>query len=403
MRLIVLALRNLTRNRRRTLLSLVTIAAGVGAIICLTGFVAGFLKIMVESQVRSKLGDLQISSKGDDFLRRNDLKLKDLTSIAGVDSATPRLHFITRAKRDGIEVPIIGIGIVPSSENQVCPQAASAIESGGENLQDNDEYLVLLSSDMIENLGFDTKPGTPSNQVVGSELHLATMLPSKDSVVRIKGIQRSIFAFDSRGFLVMSLAIAQNISGQSSNISEIAVRIADGYDPAEVKGKIIANLGEGYRVKDWRETQPFLSEAVGRSQVVLRAICFVLLIIVAFGIANTMHMNVHERTREVGTLAAVGFSAGRIAVLFLVEAFVLGVIGSILGLVLGSALIFLFRKIGIELPNLAVIGVKILRPEWPVASVVPALAAAMVSSLLAGIVPAVHAARLNPIDALRTT
>ncbi len=400
MKLFKLAIRNLSRNRRRTSLALLTIAIGIASVICLNGFVEGFLKIMVESQVRSRLGDLQISHKNPDkqILRENNPKIKDLKLVPGIKAISPRFRFMAQASRDDIEMPVAVIGVVPSSENQVCSQANQEIEIGGESLQDSDEHQLLISSDLLESLGFENK-----SEVVGKELHVVADPNSWANAFKIKGIQKSLFAFDSQGFLIIPLNSAQEIAGEKGGVTEFAVRIADDFGHQEVKRRVIQELGAEFSVKDWREVQPFLNEAVGRSQVVLGAICVVLLFIVAFGIANTMQMNVHERTREIGTLAAVGFSSSQIAILFLLEAFSLGLLGAILGIIFGAITILGFREIGIDLPKLVAIGVKTLRPEWPISAVIPTIVATLTASLLAGIAPALHAARLNPITTLRQT
>jgi ABC-type antimicrobial peptide transport system permease subunit len=133
---------------------------------------------------------------------------------------------------------------------------------------------------------------------------------------------------------------------------------------------------------------------------ILGAVGTIALVVAALGIANTMVMSILERTREIGIMKAIGGSEGEIKMIFFVEAATIGVIGGALGLVLGWAV----TRVANLVVNAHLMPEDLPRVNlfyFPLWLVLGAVAFSIVVSLAAGLYPAIRAARVDPVDALR--
>ena len=131
-------------------------------------------------------------------------------------------------------------------------------------------------------------------------------------------------------------------------------------------------------------------------QAVVIGIAAISLLVGAVGIANTMYTSVVERTKDIGVMKAVGATNEQITVLFLVESGMLGLTGGIVGIIVG---IFIGKMI--QYASSAALGVTLIRAEFPLSLIFGALVFAFVLGAISGMLPALAAAKLKPVDALR--
>ena len=135
------------------------------------------------------------------------------------------------------------------------------------------------------------------------------------------------------------------------------------------------------------------------SQAVLGGIGGISLLVAAIGIANTMMMSIYERTKEIGIMKVLGCSLGNIRAMFLTEAALIGLIGGVLGLLQSYGLSFIINKIAAGMMSGEDIAIRVsLIPPW--LSIAAVLFAALVG-MVSGMVPAVRAMRLSPLEAIR--
>ncbi|MBI5611036.1 MAG: FtsX-like permease family protein, partial [Deltaproteobacteria bacterium] len=151
------------------------------------------------------------------------------------------------------------------------------------------------------------------------------------------------------------------------------------------------------------QLRPNVADVVRFQAQLLTVIAVVFLIIAVIGVINTMLMAVLERTREIGTMMAVGVRRGRITALFLLEGLALAAIGGTVGMVLSSTVIwFVASRGGLASTAPGSTAVYHIVPAMPLGLVLPTFLAATLGTLLAAAWPAWRAARLNPVEALRT-
>jgi putative ABC transport system permease protein len=169
-----------------------------------------------------------------------------------------------------------------------------------------------------------------------------------------------------------------------------------------VAAELRTRLGPEYEVHTWQELQPLVRDGIVRLQFVLGLVSVVLAIIIVTSIVNVMLMSVFERVREIGTMMAVGVRRFQVLTLFLLEAGLLGLLGSLGGVALGSVLVKMIASKGIPFQSVGSSAQSVLRPELHLPFVLVTVVFAIAGAVAAAGYPAWRASRMNPVDALRS-
>jgi putative ABC transport system permease protein len=215
----------------------------------------------------------------------------------------------------------------------------------------------------------------------------------------VRGLSTLAFPFENKRVVVLPLASAQALAGLEGRVSEYAVDVADLEQPEAVVQRLRAVLGDRAEVHSWKEVEPYARDTVKRQRLVVAFVAFVLALIVLLGIASTTAMQVHERTREIGTLLALGLRRSQITVLFVLESTLLALFGALAGMAVGAAIVATFHARGIKLALLDT--ALTLRPELDAMAFVGALALALIGGSVSALLASRGAAKLDPSTALR--
>jgi len=406
-----LAVRNVFRNKVRSLITLAAIAFGCISLIIAGGFFEDTFLQMRESVIHSNLGHIQIYKKGyiekgsakpfDYMIENPDEIEKLISSIEHVELITPRITFSGLMSTGENTVSIFCQGINPEGE-----QAISVIETvkgatsglaieAGENLSQNDMYNVILGRGLAKAMG--SKVGDFIILVcntVGGALNAMDM--------KVKGIFFTISKeFDDRA-VRMPIAAAQTLL-RTDKVQTLVVLVDKTENTDQVKKQLLYLVKDkDLELKPWYELADFYNKTVelyGRQFLVLK---FIIAIIVILSIFNTINMSIWERTREIGTIMALGSRRREVLKLFLLEGLVLGILGGLIGIAAGTVLAYLISLVGIPMPPPpgATVGwtahIKIV-PQLLIAS----FSIALISSLVSSFYPAFKASRLIIADALR--
>jgi putative ABC transport system permease protein len=402
-RLPALALRNVGRNRRRTIITALTIVFGVAMVITVRGVMWGLQSMMITDTVDGRLGALQVHRTGymdnidsapltlnlpysEDLLAR----VKKVPHVTGV---TGRIQFTGLISNGQAQTMFVGRGIDVEREATVCPKLATTLKAGAA-LATTDDAALLIGFELAES--FQSKPG--------SSLALQTTSPAgraNSLDLTVKGLSTSAFPMENKRVTTVTLKTAQALLGLDGKVTELAVSIDDITRVDEVAEALRVELGADYEVHTWRELQPFLRDIISRQNFVLGMVSTILLVIVLTSIVNTMLMSVFERVREIGTLLAVGVKRAQVMTIFLIEAGVIGVLGGLGGAVLGRTIVGVLNAAGIHFELSGLNAVNVLRPVVTPVFVLSAVAVAIVAALAAALWPAWRASRMNPVDALR--
>ncbi len=403
--LIRIALRNVLRNRRRSLITFAAIFLSIVATLSLRGLANGMGSAMQSAVVLGQTGAVQVHRTG--YLKSTggsslDLDLPadagfldKIRSVPGVRAVSARIVFGGMVNANDTTSPALFSALDPAGELRVCPQR-DHIATQGRAFTEGEREAAVLTPELVRTLGLKLgqKAALLTNDKEGS-------LSAVDlSVVGVYGQDGLPLPEKKIGFV--PLAMAQELLHMHGRATEIAVAVDVAVDDLKmldgVKAAIAAAVGPDYEVSTWSELVPFVKDGIASWRFMSNLFTAIFLVVALLGIVNTMLMSVLERTREIGTMMALGVRRRSILGLFLLEATVLGCLSGLLGASLGSALVFRIGKTGLHFH----MGTSSLHvhPFVDLGFFVVALVLATAGAVLAAIWPALRASRLRPVTAL---
>lgn len=209
-----------------------------------------------------------------------------------------------------------------------------------------------------------------------------------------------MFQYDNQ-FLVMSLPTAQRFAGLGDAVSGIEVRVHNP-DLAPAVGERLQDvLGYPFRALDWQTQNSSLFSALQLEKLAMGLIIFFIMVVAAFNIVGTLTMVVADKTREIGILRAMGLTPAAIARIFLLQGAIIGIVGTVLGLVLGVGIALLVDRSGLIRIDPAVYFIDRLPVHIVWSDVVIITVASVAVAVLATVWPSLTAARLTPVEAIR--
>jgi putative ABC transport system permease protein len=404
-----IAIRNLIRYRRRTLMTASLITIGVVFVLLFIAVAGSFKSLMISQITDSMLGHLQIHRKGYvasiDTLPLN-MNLKGpapekisrlLQSNPAVESFSPRLKFGGMLSNFTETTNVRLNGVHPEQEFRTMPLLANRILEGKKTLTKGEIIIPVLLAK-----GLKIKVG---DTVVVIATNAEGSVNGKQFTV--SGILESATGPGGRDGYIHIEDAAEVLRLQEKEVSEIAVRLKDFNQLAAVGGTLRNKLAgeinkQGqpvFEVHTWEQLSPFFNIAQ-MIDLMTFFIRIMLIAIVLISIMNVMIMAVYERIREIGTIAAIGTQPGRILSMFIIEGFCLGVLGAVIGNLIGSALIFVVNLIGFRYDFGQQKGLLLQASIDPTQMIVVSVIVVLVA-VAASLQPAFKASRMDPITALR--
>lgn len=396
-----LAARNLIRQRRRGLLATAILCGGVTAYLLAGGFIQWIFHDMRETTIHSQLGHAQIirpgyftEGLGDPY--RYLLPASQDQGLASsrpnIVAIAPRLSFNGLISKGDSTISFVGEGI---DQEREAPITRAITIVAGQDLTESRTDSVLLGEGLAANLG-----ASPGDSVV---LLATTSTGSVNAVeLRVAGL----FATTTKAYddtvLRAPIEVARNLMRVEGSTSWVVL-----LDRTEATDAVVdelrRNLPPGeFEVIPWHALADFYNKTVELFSRQVGIVRLLIALIVILSISNTLSMTVIERTGEIGTAMALGVKRRRILALFLCEGALLGLVGAILGVALGYALGMLISSIGIPMPpppGMARGYTGAIR--IPFALAMDAFFLAFSTTLLASVLPAWRASRMNIVDALR--
>ena len=403
---VLIALRNLWRNPRRTAIMVAGATLGIVGYIFVLAFFDGFFETTIDNSTRYVTGHVQAERPGfrrelapELALEKPDALLAELRSVPGVRAAAPRIQAqalaSTAAKSEGIML----LGIDPAAEREVTFIDRTVVE--GRALTPGADREVMLGRKLAEKLRVRLgEKIVVMAQAADGELGTAAY--------RVSGIFATESASFDGAFAFVTLPAAQSLLALGSKVSTVNVRL----DDRSRTGAAVRELGErfgsrGVAFAPWQELLPQLDEMVKFNRVVTNILLAVLLLVVATAVMNTVFMAVTERTREFGVMMALGTSPVAMLRMVVYETLLLLVIAALVGYGVGIATVAWFGRVGLDLSGFfegyaAVPGLTgIVYLRLMAASIVPPGVALLVAGVLVSLYPAAKAARLDPSIAIR--
>lgn len=396
-----LAWRNLWRNYRRTLIMLAAIVLGVWAMIFMTAIMRGMIDGIVTGGIKFLPGHAQIHHPAyrDDPSVEHQLgalseELQAVLNSADIVgwSARVRVPAMISSERDSRGVILLGVD--PAQELSVGFDKNDLVE--GRFLASAADRGVVVGRKMLERL--ETK--------LGRRIVLMSQTPDNevgDRGFRIVGVYRADLASQEEMFVYAGRDVVQAMVG-ITGVSEIAIQGPDYRDLSAWFEQVQSVIGENQVLTSWQELDGYMALVLTMQDSVGLVLGLIIFVVLSFGLVNTMAMAVFERVREIGLMQALGMRPATILLQVLVEAFYL----LVLGLMLGNALAwFSLQPLldGIDLSIIAegaeMYGINpVLYPSLKPIDMVQATALVIILGVLASLLPAWRAARLDPIKAL---
>lgn len=397
-----IALRNLRRNTKRSLVAVMTVAGGVIAFLLAGGFIAWIFQDMREATIHSQLGHIQIVRPGyfdvgisDPYaflLPTASDAQSEIERTPGIRSLTPRLAFSGLLSLGETTIPFVGEGIDPIGEKLISSRITIM---SGKNLTSDKEMGVLLGEGLAKNLGAQA-----GDRVV----ILSTASNGSPNAVEIE--VKGTFATISKDFddnaLRMPIEVARKLMRVSGATSWVAL-----LDDTEMTAKVLKDIRKDLPAKDfqtipWTELADFYNKTVVLFSKQVDVVKIIIGLIIILTISNTQTMSVLERTTEIGTSLALGLRSSEIMRLFLLEGALIGIFGGLLGVVFGYLLAQGISAIGIPMPPPPGMAHGYTGQILVSRSLaIDAIVLALVTTLLASVMPAWKASRMVIVDALR--
>jgi putative ABC transport system permease protein len=408
-KLFKIAIRNLRRYKRRTLLTASLVAIGVLFVLVFVAISGSFKNMIIGQITDAMLGHIQIHKSGYVASIENLPLTLNLTPQAvsqaerviaqtsGIEAYSLRIKFGGMFSNFTETTNIRLNGVDPEKEMKTVPLLASRIIEGEKAIKKG-EILIpqLLSRGMNVKVG-DTVVVIATNKdgsVNGKQL-------------RVGGILESATGPGGRdGYLHIGDAM-EVLRMDEPEISEIAIRLKDFGQLYAVYTRLNDALSKDldkqgkpvFEVHTWEALSPFFNIA-RMIDVMTFFIKLMLIAIVLVSVMNVMIMAVYERIREIGTMAAIGTMPGKILSMFIIEGFSLAVFGAAIGTAAGLVTVFILQIARITF-NFGMQTGLVLSPSLGVRDIVVVAAIVIVVAILGSLQPAFKASRMEPIKALR--
>jgi len=399
---LVLALKEVTRRKRRSAVGVAAVAFGVMALMLSAGFMEWIFWAMREGYVRSGLGHVQISRAGFQEGGRSDPMafllpaatpdIRALASPAEVETVAPRLGFSGLVSHGESTLSFQGEGLDPALEE---PLARLVSITDGLPLAHEASSEILIGEGLAENLGVS----------VGDRVVLLVNT-SSGGVNAVEATIRGLFSSGIKAYddvtIRLPLTMARGLLRVDGATTWVLALKDTGATDGVVERLRTALPEDQFEVTAWYTLSDFYTKTVALFSRQLGVLDAIVVIIVLLTISNCMTIAVVERTGEIGTALALGATRRVMLRRFLVEGLVLGLVGALIGVVVGIAAARGISAVGIPMPappgmSRGYRGEILVTPLLVYKGLVLALASALVGALF----PANRASRMEIVDAIR--
>ena len=397
-------LRSLLRNRRRTVLSVAIIALGTA----ISMFVFGFLqdaKLQIQATTVNEYGNLQIASPelwddtadGYEYLIPPETEAQVLDLLAEhseITGVTSQLQFPGLIAA-GNQTQVVRLTAqVPGNDTLTIDNFV--IE--GRPLEPTDIASVLMGRSLARRLGLGVDDIVTLTLTTVDGAYNATPL-------RIVGIYR----FTSEQVELQSLFMPQTFAQillNTGGIDRIIVNltsIAATDSAGETIQRQLNNAGLSLEVRAWYELSPFYEQLTGFFDLLFGFLTLAVFILVFFIILQVLTLAFLERTREIGTIRALGTTRAEVLSQLVIESIWLALLGGVVGIVAGFLFGAGFNALGIEWQPPGTVETSVLAVKLTIGTAFLPFIISVMATLLSAIFPAIQTSRLRVVDALRVT
>jgi putative ABC transport system permease protein len=406
MKLSQVALRNIGRNKRRSILSGIAIGVAAMAIVILFALIDG-----MQEDLSSNLHDFysgMVRIRHTDYdanellsplhlrVQDADAKVAELAAMDEVESVSPRINFPTSIYLEGETYNAQGIGVDMALEPDYSGLDQYLVNG---TMPAAGERSMLIGYKLAEELGVG----------VGDQLTLLslTMRRSSNAITfTIAGTLALPVASLNNNVLYLPLDQARSLVRMDDSVTEILVKLNDERTSRDFAAMLADRWNdEALRIVSWRDV-PSAYSFIELARGIYNGMAVVFFLLGSTVIITTTMIVIFERMREIGTIAAMGMTGSQIVRLFFLEALFIAIIAAFVGVVVGSGITLVLGQIGIDLGE-ALEGIDIeigskIYPQWNLLTAVFVFVYSVVVTGLASFFPSRKVARIEPVEALHT-
>ncbi|MEI6455141.1 MAG: FtsX-like permease family protein [bacterium] len=403
----IVAWKNVWRNKMRSLVVILAIAFGLMGGVFSSAVMQGVGDQRTREAVSRETAHLQIHNPA--FVQDNEISFtidgdvahlsKALDSVKTIAAWSPRIKFMAMAGSANAGTGVMVTGVDPEKEAKVTEIHSLICDSCGSWFSGYKGIPVVAGEALAKKLKV--------------HLHSKIILTFQDmqgnltgGAFRICGIYRtSNSVFDEMNLFVSRADIIPLLAIDPGACHEIAVKLSDAAQLLPVQQTLKKEF-PSLMIRNWKEIDPMLGILNDFMDLYLYLFMGIIMLALGFGIINTMLMAILERTRELGMLAAIGMSKGRIFSMVMLESVFLSLTGGIIGIILGLALTLYTKHTGINLGAFAEgfekIGYNpVLYPSIDFFFFINITVMVILIGILASVYPARRALKLRPAEAIR--
>ena len=402
--------RYLASRRGTRFLSLITLIAiggvtvGVTALIVVTAVMTG-LQNDLRDKILGSNPHIWLLNYGE-AMRMDDWPraLGEVRKVPGVVAAAPFIHTeVGISNRAGYAEGAILRGIAPNSPGAPVTDIVRKIRQDSLHLGETQSGLppIIVGRALAER--FNLLPGDTLTVIAfqGAKVSpLGGVMPTLRKFEVTGRFTTGMYEYDNK-FMYTTIPAAQELTGLGSAVSGIEIRTPDPMDADSVASRIVQKLGLPFRTDDWKTMNGSLFSALKLEKMAMGVILLLIVIVAAFNIVSTLVMVVTDKTREIGVLKSMGLTSRKVLRIFMIQGVVIGMTGSLLGGFFGAALTWTIDHFQlIKIPG-DIYFVSHLPLRIDPVDMGTILLSTLVISFLATIYPAMQAAGLTPVEAIR--
>ena len=405
-----IAVTHLINRKRPTLVSLVGIVLGVAFFLAVSSLMRGserdFIKRLIDNSPHITVSDeyrnpaVQPAAvrwpEGAVEVRR----VKPLNEVRGIRGHAQQLTFIESLPGLRVAPVLVGSVVLTFAGRTQGVTLTGAVPSQMKRVSTIEEKLIEGSLDalaanangLIVGVGLTKKFGLS----MGGVLNVASAT-GEVRALKIVGIFRTGNAGYDESQTFVALKRAQSLLDRPNRINRFIIQLDDPYAARDVAATIEARTG--YKSVSWLEASEDLMSVLFVRNMIMYSVVSAILVVAAFGIYNTISTIVMEKIHDIAILKSMGFHARDVRQIFLAEGVMLGLIGSVLGLLLGMGLMTLLGQVELKPPGATE---RVSLPiYWGYEQYVLAAGFALASAIGAAYLPARKAGRVQPVAILR--
>lgn len=404
-----LAIKNLTRHKRRTIITALVISFGIFIFLLSDSLMVGMRDLTLDNSINLQTGHLQIMNEEywnereelpmDNLMNENTEILEQVNNITNTDNYTSRLLFSASINNGREEFPINAIGINPQNDKKVFNLNDYILEgemfSGGQN--------VVIGKGLAELMGFSV--GDYVTLLFRTEEGTFNTIDAQ-----LTGVLDAPHPEINEFHVYLPLDLAQNSLNIGNKVSKYVFRLDNRDNAIEISNRLNSFFNDNsstLHAYNWEQLSQELLAMIQQGNIENIIMLLIIIILATVGVINTVILSALERLEEIGMMKALGLKVREIVYVFVIESAGIGFIGSAFGILLGGIGVYFMSNFGISISTMTegqtTFGIPIadkIYGGWEINTFVFIFFFGIIVSVLASILPARWGAKKDPVKAI---